>query len=74
MIKEQIDPAQWKQVPVRDTERKELKIDMVCLRVYPVERRLPGKGIGSLEDYEARFWRSGTITLRCHFRLCRLSL
>ncbi|VVB68790.1 DDE superfamily endonuclease [uncultured archaeon] len=47
MIKEQIDPAQWKQVPVRDTERKELKIDTACLRVYPVERRLPGKGIGS---------------------------
>jgi hypothetical protein len=23
-IKEQIDPAQWRQVPVRDTERKEL--------------------------------------------------
>jgi SRSO17 transposase len=106
-IKEQIDPAQWKQVPVRDTERKELKIDIVCLRVYPVENKLPGKelwliirkevgqdivkyqlsnaaldtdtlrlarmscsrywieraiedakGVGSLEDYEARFWRS----------------
>lgn len=106
-IKEQVDPAQWRQVPVRDTERKELKIDIVCLRVYPVENRLPGKeqwliirkevgqdivkyqlsnaapdtdilrlakmscsrywieraiedakGVGSLEDYEARFWRS----------------
>jgi SRSO17 transposase len=106
-IKEQIDPAQWRQVSVRDTERKELRIDIVCLRVYPVENRLPGKelwliirkeagldtikyqlsnaapdtdimrlakmscsrywieraiedakGVGSLEDYEARFWRS----------------
>ena len=73
-IKEQVDPAQWRQVPVRDTERKELKIDIVCLRVYPVENRLPGKEqwhiirkkvgqdivkyVGSLEDYEARFWRS----------------
>jgi SRSO17 transposase len=107
MIKEQIDPAQWRQIPVRDTERKELKMDIVCLRVHPVEKRLPGKelwliirkevgqetvkyqltnatpdtdtlrlakmscsrywieraiedakGVGSLEDYEARFWRS----------------
>jgi SRSO17 transposase len=106
-IKEQIDPAQWRQVPVRDTERKELKIDIACLRVYPVENRLPGKalwliirkevgqdavkyqltnaapdtdmlrlakmscsrywieraiedakGVASLEDYEARSWRS----------------
>jgi SRSO17 transposase len=106
-IKEQIDPAQWRQVSVRDTERKDLRIDMVCLRVYPVENRLPGKelwliirketgqntvkyqltnaasdtditrlakmscsrywieraiedakGVGSLEDYEARFWSS----------------
>jgi SRSO17 transposase len=106
-IREQIDPAQWIQVPVRDTERKELKIDIVCLRVNPVENRLPGKelwliirkevgldavkyqlsnaapdtdtlrlakmscsrywieraiedakGVGSLEDYEARSWRS----------------
>jgi SRSO17 transposase len=106
-IKEQIDPSQWKQVQVRNTERKELKIDIVCLRVYPVENKLPGKelwliirkevgldtvkyqlsnaapdtnilrlakmscsrywieraiedakGVGSMEDYEARSWRS----------------
>lgn len=106
-IKEQIDPAQWRQVTVRDTERKELKIDIACLRVYPVESNLPGKvlwliirkevgqdtvkyqltnaapdtdilklakmscsrywieraiedakGVTSLEDYEARSWRS----------------
>jgi SRSO17 transposase len=106
-IKEQIDSAQWKRVPARDTERKELLIDIACLRVCPVENKLPGnelwriirkevgqdavkyqltnvaldmdilrlakmscsrywvehaiedaKGVGSLEDYEARFWRS----------------
>lgn len=106
-IKEQIDPAHWRQVSVRDSERKDLKINIVCLRVYPVENRLPGKelwliirketgqdtvkyqlsnaasdiditrlakmscsrywieraiedakGVGSLEDYEARFWNS----------------
>ena len=106
-IKERIDPKQWRQVPVRNTERKELKMDIACLRVFPVENRLPGKelwlvirkevgqdtvkyqltnaapdtdilrlakmscsrywveraiedakGVGSLEDYEARFWRS----------------
>jgi SRSO17 transposase len=106
-IKDQIDPAQWRQVSARDTERKELMIDIACFRVYPVENKLPGtelwliirkevgqdtikyqltnaapdtdisqlakmscsrywieraiedaKGIGSLEDYEARFWRS----------------
>jgi len=28
-IKEQIDSAQWKQVPARDTERKELIMDKV---------------------------------------------
>ncbi len=106
-IKDQIDPAEWKRVPARETERKELKMDIACLRVYPVENRLPGKelwliirkevgqdtfkyqltnaaidtdirklakmscsrywieraiedakGVGSLEDYEARSWRS----------------
>ena len=106
-IKELINPAQWRQVSVRDTERRKLKIDITCLRVYPVENRLPGKelwliirkesgqntvkyqlsneaadtdimllanrscsrywieraiedakGVGSLEDYEARFWSS----------------
>lgn len=106
-IKELIDSAQWKQVPARDTERKELMMDIACLRVCPVENKLPGKelwliirkevgqdavkyqltnaaldmdisrlakmscsrywveraiedakGVGSLEDYEARFWRS----------------
>lgn len=106
-LKEYIDPAQWRQVSVRDTERKELRIDPICLRVHPIENRLPGKelwliirkeagldaikyqlsnaapdmdilqlakmscnrywiewaiedakGVGSLEDYEARFWRS----------------
>jgi SRSO17 transposase len=106
-IKEQIELTQWKQVPVRDTERKELKIDIACLRVYPVENKLPGKelwliirkevgqdavkyqltnaatdmeilklakmscsrywieraiedakGVASLEEYEARSWRS----------------
>jgi SRSO17 transposase len=106
-IKDLIDPAQWRQVSARDTERKELVIDIACFRVYPVENKLPGKelwliirkevgqdtikyqltnaapdtdisrlakmscsrywieraiedakGVGSLEDYEARFWRS----------------
>jgi len=106
-IREQIETAQWRQVTVRDTERKELKIDIACLRVYPVENKLPGKelwliirkevgqgtvkyqlsnaapdsdilklakmscsrywieraiedakGVASLEDYEARSWRS----------------
>jgi SRSO17 transposase len=106
-IKEQIELAQWRQVPVRDTERKELKIEIVCLRVFPVENKLPGKelwliirkevgqdavkyqltnapldtdilrlakmscsrywieraiedakGVASLEEYEARSWRS----------------
>jgi len=42
-IKEEIDPARWMRVPVRDTERKELIIVIVCIRVYPVEDKLPGK-------------------------------
>jgi SRSO17 transposase len=106
-IKEQIELAQWRQVPVRDTERKELKIEIARLRVFPVENKLPGKelwliirkevgqdavkyqltnapldtdilrlakmscsrywieraiedakGVASLEEYEARSWRS----------------
>jgi hypothetical protein len=28
---------------IRDTERKELWSDLVCLRVYPVNDGLPGK-------------------------------
>jgi SRSO17 transposase len=106
-IKDLIDQSQWKQVLARNTERKELMINIACLRVYPVENNLPAKelwlvirkevgqdtikyqltnasldtdverlakmscsrywieraiedakGVASLEDYEARSWRS----------------
>ena len=42
-IKDLIDAEKWVRVPVRDTERKELKLDIACLRVYPVENQMPGK-------------------------------
>ena len=42
-IKDLIDHEKWLRVPVRDTERKKLEIDIACLRIYPVESRLPGK-------------------------------
>jgi SRSO17 transposase len=42
-IKDLIGPEKWVRVPVRDTERKELKIDIACLRVFPIENQMPGK-------------------------------
>jgi SRSO17 transposase len=44
-IKDMTDTDKWVRVPVRETERKELKIDIACLRVYPVENRLPGNEV-----------------------------
>jgi SRSO17 transposase len=44
-IKHLIPPEQWKRVFVRETERKDLYIDIVALRVHPVDNKLPGKEV-----------------------------
>lgn len=42
-IKDQLNGAKWHHVFIRDTERRELWTDMVCLRVFPSENNgLPG--------------------------------
>ena len=42
-LKDQLEDEKWHQVFIRDTERKELWADMVCLRVFPSENNgLPG--------------------------------
>jgi SRSO17 transposase len=40
---DQLAPSEYQRVFLRDTERKELWCQMVCLRVYPVQDELPGK-------------------------------
>ena len=42
-LADQLDPSEYQRVFLRDTERKELWCQMVCLRVYPVQDKLPGK-------------------------------
>ncbi len=43
-LKEQLSDDAWKQVFIRDTERRELWMNMFCLRVYPREDNgLPGE-------------------------------
>ena len=44
-LKDQLDAEQWNHVFVRDTERKELWSNIVCIRVYPVVDKLPGDEI-----------------------------
>jgi SRSO17 transposase len=41
-LKDQLDAEQWSHVFVRDTERKKLWSNIVCIRVYPVVDKLPG--------------------------------
>ena len=43
-IKDQLNDAQWCQMFIRDTERRELWTDMACLHVFPSENNgLPGE-------------------------------
>ena len=44
-LKDQLDAKQWNHIFVRDTERKELWSNIVCIRVYPVVDELPGDEI-----------------------------
>ncbi|RLG21302.1 hypothetical protein DRN77_07050 [Methanosarcinales archaeon] len=44
-LKDQLDAEQWNHIFVRDTERKELWSNIVCIRVYPVVDELPGDEI-----------------------------
>jgi SRSO17 transposase len=39
----QLDAAEYHHVFLRDSERKEMWCHMACLRVYPVQDKLPGK-------------------------------
>jgi len=42
-IKDQLNVEEWHHVFIRDTERRELWVDMACLRVFPSENNgLPG--------------------------------
>lgn len=42
-LADEMDPSQWHRVFLRDSERKEIWCKLACLRVYPVQDKLPGK-------------------------------
>jgi SRSO17 transposase len=44
-IANHLSPDQWSRVFVRETERKDLYIDIVAIRVHPVDNELPGKKV-----------------------------
>jgi SRSO17 transposase len=44
-LKDQLDAEQWNHIFIRDTERKKLWSNIVCIRVYPVIDELPGDEI-----------------------------
>lgn len=39
----ELDSSQWERVYLRDSERKEMWCRLACLRVFPVQDKLPGK-------------------------------
>ncbi|PXF62070.1 MAG: hypothetical protein C4B59_00165 [Candidatus Methanogaster sp.] len=44
-LKDQLEASEWSHIFVRDTKRKELWSNIVCIRVYPVVDELPGDEI-----------------------------
>jgi len=42
-LADQLDSSEFHHIFLRDTERKELWCQMACLRIYPVNNKLPGK-------------------------------